>query len=65
MGVCTREANRSYSGHIREEEEGDEEEEVIVLPVLAVRSAKVRTFCVNSAETVCDAHRNPWPAEEM
>lgn len=61
MGVCTREAIRSYSGHIREGEEGEEDEEegeVILLPVLSVRSAKVRTFCVNSAEIVCDAHRN-------
>lgn len=56
MGVCTREAIRSYSGHIREGEEG--EGEVILLPVLSVRSAKVRTFCVNSAEIACDAHRN-------
>lgn len=57
MGVSTTEANRSYRGDINEEE-GGEEEKVILLPVLPVRSAKVKTFCVNSAETVCDAHRN-------
>lgn len=62
MGTSTRDAIRAYSGLIRkeeeEEEEGGEEEEVILLPVLSVRSAKVKTFCVNSAEIVCDAHRN-------
>lgn len=48
LGTSTRDTIRSCSGLMRKEEEeeeaeGDEEEKVILLPVLSVRSAKVKT----------------------